>query len=369
MVCRKCNYNLPEESVYCLSCGIKQEIPARKPRTRGNGTGTVYKRGKCWEAAYTKGTKISSKSGKKIADRRRKSGFATKREALEYIPILAGRRMEARTASTLSELWDNYSNNAMQKLSNGKKGHYKTAYNKIQDIINIPISEITINDLQNKINSVAPTYYTAKDIKNLLSRLYEMAVAQGDAHANLARFLVLPELEEKEVSPFDEDDIKKLWEDYCAGNVFTAYILLMIYSGMMPGELFKAKKSMINWSKQEIVGCGLKTKKRKETPIVLADIIMPILENICNTVAGEKLISIQNNVFYEKFHATLARCKIKDRMPYACRHTTATALSLKNTTEDIIKEIMRHNNISTTKRYIHKEIDIAPMLDAVNKLK
>lgn len=51
----------------------------------------------------------------------------------------------------------------------------------------------------------------------------------------------------------------------------------MIYSGMMPGELMQAEKKMTHWDTQEIIGCGLKTKKRKETPIVIADIVVPVL--------------------------------------------------------------------------------------------
>lgn len=41
MVCRKCRTALPDGSKYCLSCGAKQDI-TRRPRSRGNGTGSVY---------------------------------------------------------------------------------------------------------------------------------------------------------------------------------------------------------------------------------------------------------------------------------------------------------------------------------------
>lgn len=71
--------------------------------------------------------------------------------------------------------------------------------------------------------------------------------------------------------------MKNIWEDYGKGNLISKYILLMIYSGMMPGELMQAEKNMTHWDTQEIIGCGLKTKKRKETPIVIADIVVPVL--------------------------------------------------------------------------------------------
>ena len=76
---------------------------------------------------------------------------------------------------------------------------------------------------------------------------------------------------------FSEEELKNIWEDYGKGNLISGYILLMIYSGMMPGELMQAEKKMTHWDTQEIIGCGLKTKKRKETPIVIADIVVPVL--------------------------------------------------------------------------------------------
>ena len=138
-------------------------------------------------------------------------------------------------------------------------------------------------------------------------------------NTSLAGFIVLPELKEGSPNPFDEADLNALWKDYGAGQKFTAYILLMIYSGMMPGELFKAEKGMIDWERQQITGCGLKTKKRKQTPIVVADFILPVLRDIYESADTELLLKIDENKFYKEFHETLARCEIVDRTPYACR--------------------------------------------------
>jgi integrase len=72
--------------------------------------------------------------------------------------------------------------------------------------------------------------------------------------------------------------------------------------------------------------------------------------------------------FYKEFHETLSRCEIADRTPYACRHTTATALALGNIAPAVIQEIMRHTKFSTTERYIHKQYDDTAMRDALNTL-
>jgi len=370
--CRKCKTEIPDESVFCLKCGTKQTVPSpkKKAKSRGNGTGTAHKRGKTWQAEVTVGKKINPKTGKPVPDRRTKGGFATKTEALAYIPILkSGKNSNTKKAvSTLALLWEGYSKGSMLKLSKSKQGHFKTAYNKLSPIALIPISELTINDLQDLVYEAAPTYYPAKDMKTLLSHLYTRAAAQQDVGTNLAEYIELPDLEEGEAKPFNEEDLKKLWADYGNGNKLTGYILLMIYSGMMPGELIKAEKNMIDWDKQQIVGCGLKTKKRKETPIVVADMMLPVLKDLCTYSSLEKLLTMRRDAFYDEFHVILTRCGVEDRTPYACRHTTATALALGNIAPSVIQEVMRHTKFSTTERYIHKEVDIAPMLDALNTI-
>lgn len=370
MICRKCKVEIPDNSIFCLSCGKKQTVSARKPKARGNGAGTAYKRGRTWTAVVMCGKKPHPKTGEMVPDRRTKGGFATKREALEYIPTLREKKQaEAeRPVSTLAMLWDGYSKSAMLKLSKSKQSHFKTAYKKIEDIQHKPISVLTINDLQDLVEEKTPTYYPAKDIKTLLSHLYTRAAAQQDVRTNLAEFIVLPDLEEGEQKPFDENDLMTLWEDYGNGNKMTGYILFMIYSGMMPGELRRCEKNMIDWEKQQIVGCGLKTKKRKETPIMVAGIMVPVLQDLCEYSQTDRLFVNFFENFYSGFHEALERCGIEDRPPYACRHTTATALALGNIAPGVIQNIMRHTKFSTTERYIHTELNTAPMLDALDSI-
>lgn len=64
------------------------------------------------------------------------------------------------------------------------------------------IQTITIGQIQDLVNEKAPTFYPAKDIKTLLSHLYDMAIAQQDVTVNLAEYIKLPCLDEKEQQPF-----------------------------------------------------------------------------------------------------------------------------------------------------------------------
>jgi integrase len=223
------------------------------------------------------------------------------------------------------------------------------------------INQLKVEHLQECINKTCPTFDTAKDVKTLLSHLYKIAMAQQEATTNLSAFLALPEHIESKGEPWDVEEVQKFWNAYYNGDKFFGYILLMIYTGMMPGELFIIQKNMIDWEKQVIIGGGVKTNKRKKSPIVVADQILPVL---CDP--GPKLLHMHKDTFYYKYYEALERVGVRRLPPYSCRHTTATVLALHDTALPIIKEVMRHTKITTTQKYIH--IDVSPMIEALNRV-
>jgi len=358
---KKCGVELPDKAVYCLKCGRKQ-IREQHQKLRGNGQGSAYKRGETWTAEITLGYK-KDKDGQRARIRRRKGGFRTKKDALDYIATL--KREPGKKAPTLSNLYDAWSSSAMLKLSKSKQCAYRIASKKFEDIAYIDISALTIEDLQTCVDEHTESYYTAKDVKQLLSHLYERAVAQGNVRTNLAKFIELPELEEKETVPFSKNDQVRLWKDLSSGSLFPGYLLLMIHTGMMPGELLKAKKNMIDWDTQQIIGCGLKTKKRKETPILFPDIIVPVLIQLSDAVK-DKLWPYKRDDFYAVFNDYIKLMGLNPELrPYSCRHSAATSLDEAGISPTIIQEIMRHTRFSTTERYIHK--DMSELLKEINR--
>lgn len=361
--CIKCKAELPPGALFCHLCG-KDQTPKRINRSRPNGTGSVYKRGKTWECAVVLGYVIQD-DGSRKAIRPTKGGFKTKKEAMEYLPKL--RAVQPRKTPTVNDLWARYKTTQKYlKLTDSRKESYNIAWKKLESLWFCPIDQLTTFDLQDAVDANADTYYPARDLKNLLSKIYQIAMPDQYVTVNLSKFIELPELNAKEQEAFCADEIAKLWADYTAGNWWTGYILLMAYTGMMPGELRDARKAHIDWTGKQIRGAGKKTATRRETPIVLADIILPVLADLCEHTPGDKLIRINKDNFYSVYYETLARAGCRRLTPYSCRHTAATSLALENIPPSIIQRIMRHAKFSTTEKYIHISID--PMLEAVNKL-
>ena len=361
-MCRKCSVELAEGSVYCNWCGAKQE-PKKAQRKRGNGLGTVYKRGKTWYAQATLGWRAD---GSRIY--KTKGGFATKREAYEYLPQL--RSQPDSAPRTLLYYYESWAKSDLPKLSSSKQTAYRIAWKKLRDIHLMNVSSLTIVKLRDIVSEVADTFYPARDIKSLLSHLFDLAIADQQISVNMSKYITLPSLEEKEQSAWNHSELSTIWTAYDDGNVVAAYLLLMIYSGMMPGELNICTKGMIQLDQRQIIGAGLKTSVRKKTPIVIADVIVPVLERIMSYTpndADQRILYTDRWSFYEAYHAFTFEYALRDLPMYSCRHTTATALAMgTDAAPSVIQKVMRHAKFTTTQRYIHP--DTSDSLAAVNKL-
>lgn len=363
MNCVKCSKILPDGARYCPACGKRQEQAAGGVKQRGNGQGCAFRRGKTWTAQWTE--KIYLDEQNRLHQvRRSKGGFSSKRAALQYAsnPPKAEKR-----APTLREYYNTYISGDFQKLSENRQTAIKKAFERLSPIADCNIDSLTIRQIQETIDSAASTYYTRRDMKTLLSHCYNLAIAERETTVNLSKYVTLPELEEEEPEPFTEEEIRKFWAAYEKDH-FIGYILTMIYTGMMPGELLNLKIEMIDFEKNEIVRGGIKTKKRKETPMVFPDFIVPVLQQLCEESKSRigKFCCINKDKFYSRYYECLELAGVRRLTPYACRHTTATALAMKNIAPSIIQEIMRHSKFTTTQRYIHPDMD--NMVSAVNQM-
>lgn len=366
MICVKCKKEIPDDSLYCNYCGKKQVSQPKAPSPkRGNGTGSVFQLNGKWTAQITLGYYI--KDGHAVARRHRKTGFATKKEAIAYCANYNREEAEARVDPTIARYIETYKSGEYKKLSADKQKAYSYAMDRLKPIAHRKIRSLGIKDLQDVIDNAVSTYYPARDMKTVLSHVYKLAIAEEVVTTNLALHLTLPPLDAKEPEPFTSEEITKLWEAWEQDDKISAYILLMIYTGMMPGELFKTRVENIDIEGHRITGVGLKTKTRRQAEIALPDAIIPVLEGIVNSTKdnSSKILPMNEYSFYNAYYATLYKNGIRKLKPYSCRHTTATALAAKIPPKTL-QRVMRHASFNSTQHYIHP--DMKEVHEAINKL-
>lgn len=366
MLCPRCSRDVPDDANLCCYCG-RVFVKKASKSSRINGAGTAVKRGSTWEARVVIGWKWDEESGKFKPDRPSKRGFATKKEALEYCPTLKKEAIAKRDhmpvvpeeIKTIALYWE-VIKAQLEKSGVKKIKAYGYAYDKLEAIHQREVTSLSVKELQEIIDDKAKTYYPAKDMKTVLSKIYDLALKDEIVTVNKAESITLPKLEEEQGEPFTMDEVKKQWEAFEAGYTFVGYMLVMDYTGMMPGELFSCKKSMIDYEKCQIIGAGKKTDRRREAPIVFPDFIAPVLHELCDNTPGEKLLCMNKDNFYAKFKSTIVEIGCRELPPYSCRHTTGTALAVGgNVAPAIIQKIMRHTKFKSTERYIHPSYDDA----------
>lgn len=343
---------------FCPHCGARQEQRKSSARTRANGEGTVFRRGPTWTARVIVGWKHTD--GQKRPVTKSKGGFKTKKAALDYCVILRNSPSTADKVPTLYHYWELYSSGKMEKLSDSKRTAYKIAWEKMTDLHFIPVNLISFADLSNTVRQAAPTYYPARDMKSLLKHLYRLAAAEKYASMDLPNLIELPEKQETEREAFSEIEQAQLWKAYETGEKRAALSLVMIYTGMMPGELLQLDISMIDYDAREIHHVGLKTEVRRKSAIYLPDDIVPLLQELHEGRDSGRVLTISRDQFYADYYAALEAAGCRRLTPYSCRHTTATRLAI---TEQIapqtIRKVMRWSTTKMLDRYAHPDAEDA----------
>lgn len=341
----------------------------RRVKTRANGTGTAYKRGKTWTAAVVVGWKLSPDGTRPLPVYRTKGGFAKKSDALNYCPTLLASKSAPKEVPNLKHYWDQYESGDLIRLSRDKQYAYKGAWAKMSALHYRLVDTLSVADLRGIVAEKAQTYYPARDMKTVLSHLFKLAGADGFVNSTLPDFIPLPPISEKERTPFTQEEQKALWKAYDDGDRRAALPLIMIYTGMMPGELRNLKKEFVHIDEQQILHAGLKTKVRKKAPILLPDVIVPVLiEEMAKSDPNSEYIWPRDEKrFYKDYYGVLEAANCRRLEPYSCRHTTATALAVdQNIAPQTIRKIMRWSSTRMLDRYAHPDKEDA--LDALNTL-
>lgn len=377
MICRKCSSDLVPGALFCHACGYDQRTRERTPRSKGNGTGSIYKRADRpgWCVAVTVSCKAApGPDGTSMIRQKRhtKSGFRTKKEANEYLSqlIATGEARRQKKVPTVSEIYEQYKEAPGKKPGASTLTAYKTAFNRRinPSIGDLPIDVVTLKHLENCISGL--NYDPAKDVKDLMSKLFQRAIADGFVQVNPCTLLALPEQNSTEIPAWLPEEIERLWIAWDWGDRIAACCLLMIHTGMMPGELFQLKKDMIDWEAQTITGCGLKTKERRENAIVFPSVISPVLHDLCDTSVSRSgyVLGMNKDKFYDYFGYMKSSLDIRpDVRPYSSRHSTATELELLGVSPSIIASVLRHKNYATTAKH-YMDISTSKALEAVSKI-
>lgn len=284
----------------------------------------------------------------------------------------------------LENIYENWSRRHYPKISEKTKEGYCAAWKRISVYKNYYIQDISLDDLQLLLDEMEGYSLSAqKKVKVLISQLYKYAEVRGFISNNLTKGILLNGKERCETLPFTFYHIKKLKE--CAEDKTNKHwltarvVLILIFTGYRPNELFSVKRSDINLKRNYLIA-GSKTKAGKNRIVPIFPQIRPYLIELYLQSSyakndflfrGEKgaVYNLRNwrtrrfyLMTYDLGFNTLEQLKNKKKQPhytpYSGRHTFATLAHQFGMDREAIIKIMGHTDFAvTSKYYIHTDIE------------
>ena len=362
MLCRKCRKDIPDESRFCNLCGAKQ-VWERSSRRRGNGQGTVYKdkNGK-WIAEYTIGW--DEGDGEILRRKRKKRGFATKNEAIAYIPNLKQDLPQQDVNVKFKDLYKKWMERHKEKVGQSTINCYKSAYKYFSPLYYVEISKIRTEHLQKCIDECPHGKRTKENMKALGTSLWRYAMQLDIVDRNYAEYLYIQREEQAEKTAFSKEQLDLMWSSVgvCPD---IKYVLVLCYTGMRLGELLVAMTENYNREEGYFV-TGIKTDAGKNRIITISPKIKPFFDDFGK---GEYLFTEQkisqkkfrNDIYYPALQSLNLDLLDGDGAhiytPHCCRHTFATLMKYVDAPATDKQKLIGHSTFQMTAHYTHTDLD------------
>lgn len=214
-----------------------------------NGYGSVHKlsgkRRKPWAVRKTTGWEI--KNDKLIRSYKYVGYYTTRQEALQALAEYNANPFEYPDIS-FAEVYEKWSAKKFEEISKSNINGYQASYKLCSAIYNIKFADLKLAHLQTVVDNANKAYPTLKKLKVLFNQLFDYAVMHEiiskDKH--IVEYVNIGKSEKSNKHyRFTDSEIETIWS-WATDNEYVQVILMLIYSGVRPGELFNLKKTNVN---------------------------------------------------------------------------------------------------------------------------
>jgi integrase len=331
-----------------------------------NGYGSVYKlsgnRRRPWIARKTIECRIETVDGKKIPKQHYVTVgyYATQSEALQSLAAFNSNPYDLDAAKiTFKELYEKWS--AKKYLGIKDSRGYVAAYKLSWPLCDMKFADIRTDHMQAVIDGCGRAYPTQKNMKILYSLMYKYALERDVAAKDYSQFVTVgKKVTSKKHKPFTQKEIDKLFE--CVGKYDDVEsVLILIYSGVRPGELILIETENVNLEERYMVG-GIKTPAGENRIIPINKKIYEFVSDMVQKGNKYLLCDKNGNPFsYDKYldhFKILMEQLVMDHLPHDGRYTFATLMGNAGADTVSLQKIIGHANYNTTANtYTHKDID------------
>ena len=361
----------------------------RLPNGFGNISRLSGKRRNPWRARKTTGWKIDEKTNKAKQLYITIGYYPTRQQALQALSDYNTNPYDLDANKiTFAEVYEKWSEKKFTEISPSNINGYKASYKMCESIYDVKFSDLKLAHLQNVVDTSGKNYPALKKLKILFNQLFDYAVMHEivvkDRH--MVEYLNIGKEEKSDKHyRFTDEEINTLWR-WSDGNEYIQVILMLIYSGVRPGELFNTKRTSVDLeSRFFTIEKGKNVNAARKVPI--HDRTYPFFEYWYNkgteylitNLSGRKFNLDTNHQSYtESFWIPIlkdigilqyknAKGEISDHLPDDTRHTFTTMWKEKKLDEAMRRKIQGHSGKGIGE-IVYTHFELEKLREELNRL-
>ena len=170
---------------------------------------------------------------------------------------------------TFAELFEKWSEVKFEKISNSNISGYKASFKYCEVLHDKPVKDIKLSHLQGVVDNSGKNYPTLRKLKSFLSQMFDFAVMQDiiSRDRDKTEFIEIGEREQSTRHyKFTNTELDAMWK--WSANDYVQVILMLVYSGTRPGELFDLEKADVNLEEEYfVITEGKNDNAKRRVPI------------------------------------------------------------------------------------------------------
>lgn len=357
-----------------------------------NGYGSISKlpgnRRNPWRVRVTTGWTFDESSKKAKQIYATVGYYPTRQAALQALAEYNTNPYDLDAAkATFAEIYDKWSDSKFEKIAASNINGYRASYNACPSLHNMKFTDIKLAHLQAAIDNSGKNPPTQKKIKILFNQLFEYAIV-NDVISKDKNIVEYVEIKSEEQSTlhyrFTNKEVETIWR--WSNNEYVQVILMLIYSGVRPGELFNLKSEDVNLEegfftvlKGKTVNATRKVPIHNRTRPFFLHWKAKGNEYLITNLSGRKFnFDTNHKTYLNSFFRPLLmdmgiltykneKGELQDHLPDDTRHTFTTMWKEKKLDEAMRRKIQGHSGKGIGEIvYTHFELEL--LKEELNKL-
>lgn len=361
----------------------------RLPNGFGNVSKLPGKRRNPWRARKTVGWIIDEKTKKTKQTYITVGYYETRQKALQALSEFNTNPYDLNANKiTFAEVYEKWSEKKFTEISASNVNGYKASYKLCEAIYDTKFADLKLAHLQGVVDTSGRNYPTLKKLKIMFNQLFDYAVMNEiiTKDKQIVEYLNIGK-EEKSTKHyrFTDAEVETLWR-WADGNEYVQVILMLIYSGVRPGELFNTKRTAVDLEAGYFtIEKGKNVNAARKVPI--HDRTLPFFEHwlnknreylITNISGGKFNFDTNHSSYMDSFWTPVLRDigilqytnengETSEHYPDDTRHTFTTMWKERKLDEAMRRKIQGHSGKGIGE-IVYTHFELEKLKEELNKL-